>query len=106
MESMTMAARDGSSPGKRSVGLTWSCSARLMIKVQPSSSSRFIGMTDMRSDTSAKNDREARPLPYTMRLSDEQLAQLARSSLVGSGAPPELINEAVDHIEEWLTSAG
>jgi adenosine deaminase len=41
----------------------------------------------------------------TMGLSDEQLAQLARSSLVGSGAPPELMAEAVDHVEEWLTTA-
>jgi adenosine deaminase len=36
-------------------------------------------------------------------LSDEQLAQLARSSLVGSGAPRQLITDAVDHVEEWLT---
>jgi adenosine deaminase len=41
----------------------------------------------------------------TMGLSDEQLAQLARSSLVGSGAPRELMAEAVDQVEEWLTSA-
>ena len=41
----------------------------------------------------------------TMGLADEQLAQLARSSLVGSGAPCELIAEAVDHVEEWLTTA-
>jgi adenosine deaminase len=39
----------------------------------------------------------------TMGLSDEQLAQLARSSLVGSGAPRQLIADAVDHVEEWLT---
>jgi len=38
-----------------------------------------------------------------MGLSDEQLAQLARSSLVGSGAPCELVAEAVEHVEEWLT---
>ncbi|HEY4420704.1 MAG TPA: adenosine deaminase, partial [Pseudonocardia sp.] len=41
----------------------------------------------------------------TMGLSDERLAQLARSSLVGSGAPPELVDDGVEHIEEWLTSA-
>jgi adenosine deaminase len=40
-----------------------------------------------------------------MGLSDEQLAQLARSSLVGSGAPGELMAESVDRVEEWLTSA-
>ena len=40
----------------------------------------------------------------TMGLSDEQLAQLARSSLVGSGAPPELIADAADQVEDWLTS--
>jgi adenosine deaminase len=39
-----------------------------------------------------------------MGLSDEQLAQLARSSLVGSGAPPELIADAADQVEDWLTS--
>jgi adenosine deaminase len=39
----------------------------------------------------------------TMGLSDEQLAQLARSSLVGSGAPRQLIADAVDHVVEWLT---
>jgi adenosine deaminase len=39
-----------------------------------------------------------------MGLSDEQLAQLARSSLVGSGAPRELMAEAVDQVEEWLTA--
>ncbi|TWF75794.1 adenosine deaminase [Pseudonocardia hierapolitana] len=41
----------------------------------------------------------------TMGLSDEQLAQLARSSLVGSGAPPELIADAADQVEDWLTAA-
>jgi adenosine deaminase len=41
----------------------------------------------------------------TMGLADEQLAQLARSSLVGSGAPGGLIADAVDQVEEWLTSA-
>ena len=41
----------------------------------------------------------------SMGLSDEQLAQLARSSLVGSGAPRELMAEAVDQVEEWLTTA-
>jgi adenosine deaminase len=41
----------------------------------------------------------------TMGLSDEQLAQLARSSLVGSGAPRELMAESVDGVEEWLTRA-
>jgi adenosine deaminase len=41
----------------------------------------------------------------TMGLSDERLAQLARSSLVGSGAPPELVDDGVERIEEWLTSA-
>jgi adenosine deaminase len=41
----------------------------------------------------------------SMGLSDEQLAQLARSSLVGSGAPRQLIADAVDHVEEWLTMA-
>jgi adenosine deaminase len=40
-----------------------------------------------------------------MGLSDEQLAQLARSSLVGSGAPPELIADAADQVEDWLTAA-
>ncbi|GAA0939737.1 adenosine deaminase [Pseudonocardia zijingensis] len=39
----------------------------------------------------------------TIGLTDEQLAQLARSSLVGSGAPADLMAEAVDHVEEWLT---
>ncbi|GAA5118745.1 adenosine deaminase [Pseudonocardia adelaidensis] len=41
----------------------------------------------------------------SMGLTDEQLAQLARSSLVGSGAPRELMAEAVDQVEEWLTTA-
>jgi len=41
----------------------------------------------------------------SMGLADEQLAQLARSSLVGSGAPRELLDDAVDQVEEWLTSA-
>jgi adenosine deaminase len=41
----------------------------------------------------------------TMGLSDEQLAQLARSSLVGSGAPRELIADGAERVEEWLTSA-
>jgi adenosine deaminase len=41
----------------------------------------------------------------TMGLSDERLAQLARSSLVGSGAPPEFVDDGVERIEEWLTSA-
>jgi adenosine deaminase len=40
----------------------------------------------------------------TMGLSDERLAQLARSSLVGSGAPPEFVDDGVERIEEWLTS--
>lgn len=41
----------------------------------------------------------------TMSLSDKRLAQLARSSLVGSGAPCDLIAEAVNQVEEWLTTA-
>jgi adenosine deaminase len=41
----------------------------------------------------------------TMGLSDERLAQLARSSLVGSGAPVELVSDGVQLIEEWLTTA-
>lgn len=41
----------------------------------------------------------------SMGLTDEQLAQLARSSLVGSGAPRELMAESVDGVEEWLTRA-
>ncbi len=41
----------------------------------------------------------------SMGLADEQLAQLARSSLVGSGAPRDLLDDAVDQVEEWLTSA-
>jgi adenosine deaminase len=40
----------------------------------------------------------------TMGLPDERLAQLARSSLVGSGAPEHLVSEAVEHVEDWLTS--
>jgi adenosine deaminase len=40
----------------------------------------------------------------TMGLPDERLAQLARSSIVGSGAPQELVRDAVEHVEDWLTS--
>ncbi len=40
----------------------------------------------------------------TMGLPDERLAQLARSSIVGSGAPPELVRDAVEHVEDWLTT--
>jgi adenosine deaminase len=39
-----------------------------------------------------------------MGFSDEQLAQLARSSLVGSGASPALIADAADQVEDWLTT--
>jgi adenosine deaminase len=41
----------------------------------------------------------------TMGLADERLAQLAHSSLVGSGAPAELVDDGVERIEEWLTAA-
>lgn len=41
----------------------------------------------------------------TMGLSDERLAQLARSSLVGSGAPREFVEDAAEGIDEWLTRA-
>ncbi|OLT20404.1 adenosine deaminase [Pseudonocardia sp. CNS-139] len=37
-------------------------------------------------------------------LSDERLAQLARASIVGSGAPRELAADAVEHVEDWLTA--
>jgi adenosine deaminase len=40
----------------------------------------------------------------TMGLPDERLAQLARSSIVGSGAPQELVRDAVEHVEDWLTT--
>jgi adenosine deaminase len=40
----------------------------------------------------------------TLGMPDERLAQLARSSLVGSGAPRELIADAADRVEEWLTT--
>jgi adenosine deaminase len=40
----------------------------------------------------------------TMGLPDERLAQLARSSIVGSGAPKALVTEAVENVEEWLTA--
>ncbi|NMH77614.1 adenosine deaminase [Pseudonocardia xinjiangensis] len=40
----------------------------------------------------------------TMGLSDERLAQLAHSSLVGSGAPAELVSDGVERVEEWLTT--
>ena len=40
----------------------------------------------------------------TMGLPDERLAQLARSSIVGSGAPQELVCDAVEHVEDWLTT--
>jgi adenosine deaminase len=39
----------------------------------------------------------------TLGLPDERLAQLARSSIVGSGAPRELMTEAVEDVEAWLT---
>jgi adenosine deaminase len=41
----------------------------------------------------------------TLGLSDERLAQLAQWSLVGSGAPAELVTDGVARIEEWLTAA-
>jgi adenosine deaminase len=41
----------------------------------------------------------------TLGLSDERLAQLARWSLAGSGAPAELVTDGVARIEEWLTAA-
>jgi adenosine deaminase len=41
----------------------------------------------------------------TLGLPDERLAQLARSSIVGSGAPRELVADAAEHVEEWLTTA-
>ena len=41
---------------------------------------------------------------HTMGLSDERLAQLAHSSLVGSGAPADLVADGVELVEEWLTT--
>jgi adenosine deaminase len=39
-----------------------------------------------------------------MGLSDERLAQLARASFEGSGAPTALVTGAVARVEEWLAT--